>query len=116
MNTQDPAMGGGDNDMLFASLWKVNIEKCSLKEASMAAAKMFEKEVYPPKGVEIIGQWVTTQGRGITIFEAEDPEAVLMEGDVIELEKTGLFKYQETFPVMNMSDHIGGMLSHKKVL
>ncbi len=109
-------MGGGDKEVLFASLWQVNVEKHSPQEAAAIAAKAFEKGIYPPKGVEIVGQWLTTQGRGITIFKAEDPGAVLMEGDVFGIEKSGFFKHQETFPVMNMAEHIGGILSHKKAL
>jgi hypothetical protein len=85
-------MGGGDTEMLYASLWQVNLEKYGLHEASVIAAKLFEKGVYPPAGVEIIGQWVTTQGRGITIFKCEDPLAVLTEGNVFELEKPGYWK------------------------
>ena len=102
--------------MLYASLWQVNKDRHSLHEAGGIAAKAFEKGVYPPKGVEIIGQWVTTQGRGITIFKAEDPVAVLEEGNVFEYEKPGFFKYQEIFPVMNLAEGIASMLSYKKVL
>jgi len=102
--------------MLYASLWQVNNDKYSLHESAVIAAKLFEKGAYPPPGVEIIGQWVTTQGRGITIFKCEDPLAVLTEGNVFELEKPGYWKYQETFPVMNLAEGIGATLPYKKVL
>jgi len=109
-------MGGGDTEMLYASFWQANYEKYPVHECAVICAKMVEKGVYPPPGVEIIGQWLSTGGRGVTIFKAKDQVAALNEYYVWELEKPGFFKHQETIVIDNLADGVGRTLAYKKVL
>jgi hypothetical protein len=58
--------------MLFVTHWK-----CAPENLKSVVARFKQTGGTPPKGVKMIGRWHdVTQGRGVTVAEADDAEAI----------------------------------------
>jgi len=93
--------------MLFLSYWELN-ENITPKDVAELAAKLMEKNLWPPEGTEILGFYTTTEVPiwGITIEEAKSVESILKGAAAWTNEKPGIFKVLRVSPAMSAEDAI----------
>ena len=92
--------------MLFLSYWELN-ENLSPKDVVKVGTGLLEKNLWPVKGVKMLG-WYVAAGEvptwGITIEEAKTVEQVMKGVAVWTNAKPGLFKVVKVSPAMTAEE------------
>jgi hypothetical protein len=91
--------------MLFLTYWEWS-EKMTIGERLQLAGKLVQQGSFPPEGVKIVGRYLTPDGWGITLIEAESAAAVnaaMMQWRALEGD---YFKVTRTAPAMPVEEAI----------
>jgi hypothetical protein len=93
--------------MIWVSFWTLN-PSLGPEKVAEATAKLFQKGLYPLKGVKILGQYICPGGRGVTITESEEAsgEGVFESWVMWIKEMPGLWTSFETFPALDVEKAI----------
>jgi hypothetical protein len=100
--------------MLFLTYWELN-EAMSFEQRQQIAKELTSSGLFPPEDVKIIRWDTTPDGWGMSLIEADEPEAVYRALNLWRAAGAGLFKQTRTAPAlpvqeaMNLAD---GMLQH----
>lgn len=99
--------------MIFINFWTLNPNLPPSKIAEVAA-KLMEKDLFPMKGVKMLGFYVCPGGRGITINEMEDSaaasETAFEDYAMWMKELPGLITSWETMPAVSAEKAISIVL------
>lgn len=92
---------------ISVTFWKLG-PSVSPEDAARVAVKLMEKRLFPPKGVEILGEYICPGGRGVTITESKSPEsAEAFKNWLVWLqEKKDFFECYEAHPAVSIQDAI----------
>jgi hypothetical protein len=93
----------GGEMMIIVTFWALNPNVQPSKVAEVAA-QLMQKGLWPPKSAKLLGWYVCTGGRGVTITEIEgaSPEEVDFENWVMWLkEYPGIFASFESYPALS---------------
>ncbi len=95
------------------AFWKLN-PKIRPEEVAKTAAKIMEKGLYPPEGVEILAWYICPGGEGVTITESKtiDP-AETFRNWMIWVEDKDFFEYYRIYPAISAADAIQMALRKK---
>ena len=100
--------------MLCITYWELN-EDADVGKIVALAAELTQKGVYPPKGVKVIGQYITAGNWGVTIYEAENEKAVFDEVNVWRVAYgPGVFKFLKQSVVASTADAIPWVFELRK--
>ncbi len=91
--------------MLFVAFWKIS-KDVTVQDTAKTGMKLLEKGMAPPKGVKLLRWLLLPGGRGVTIVEADNADALLMEWMVWINEYPGMFEYYEISPAVEATKAI----------
>jgi hypothetical protein len=97
------------------AFWKLN-PSISPDNLAKVAAKILEKGLYPPEGMEILGWYICPGGKGVTIIESKalDAAAAFKGWLVWVQEQTGFFESYEILPAVSAQEAIQMVLAKPK--
>jgi hypothetical protein len=95
--------------LLFVAIWSLDTSIPS-EDVAKAAARIIEKDSWPPEGSEIKDFLIFPGHRGITIMEASSEEAVWRSYLLWEKEIPGLFTEYEVHPAVSIETAIASVL------
>jgi hypothetical protein len=89
--------------MIWVSFWTLN-PNLGPEKIAEATAKLFQKGLYPLKGIKILGEYVCPGGRGVTISESEEAsgESAFESWVMWVKEIPGLWTSFETYPALDV--------------
>jgi hypothetical protein len=91
--------------MLFLTYWELN-ENMPAQERMQVAQKLLAKELFPPKGVEIVGWHETPDAWGILMMEAATAADAFAAIELWRAAGAGFFKMTKTAPAIPISEGI----------
>ena len=88
------------------TFWKIN-PKIRPADVAKVAAKIMEKGLYPPEGMEILAWYICPGGEGVTITESEtiDP-AEEFKNWMIWVKDEEFFEYYRTYSAISAAEAI----------
>jgi len=97
------------------TFWKLN-PSIGPENIAKVAAKIMEKGLFPPEGMEILGWYICPGGKGVTITESKtiDPAVAFKNWLVWVQEMTGFFEYYEVLPAVSAAEAIQMVLAKPK--
>lgn len=97
------------------TFWKIN-QSIGPENVAKVAAKIMEKGLFPPEGMEILGWYICPGGKGVTITESKtiDPAVAFKNWLVWVQEMTGFFEYYEVLPAVSAAEAIQMVLAKPK--
>ncbi|MDD1773228.1 MAG: DUF3303 domain-containing protein [Methanomassiliicoccales archaeon] len=97
------------------TFWKLNPD-ISPENITKVAAKIMEKGLFPPEGMEILGWYICPGGKGVTITESKtiDPAVAFKNWLVWVQEMTGFFECYEVLPAVSAQEAMQMVLEKKK--
>jgi len=97
----------------IVGFWKIS-SKISPAKTAEIAAKLLEKGLYPPEGMEIVEWLICPGGRGVIVAEVPDEMAALSSWLVWENAEPGYFEYIEMMPAVEAKDAISLVMKQSK--
>jgi hypothetical protein len=92
--------------MLCITYWELS-EDADFSKIGDIAAELNQKGIYPPKGINVIGQYMTAGNWGVTIYEAENEKAVYDEVNVWRVAfGPGFFKFLKQSVLFTTTDAV----------
>jgi hypothetical protein len=100
---------------ISVTFWKLN-QNVPPENLAKVAAKIMEKGLFPPEGMEILGWYICPGGRGVTISESKtiDPAVAFKNWLVWVQEMTGFFESYEILPAVSAQEAIQMVLAKPK--
>jgi hypothetical protein len=100
---------------ISVAFWKLN-QNVPPENLAKVAAKIMEKGLFPPEGMEILGWYICPGGRGVTISESKtiDPAVAFKNWLVWVQEMTGFFESYEILPAVSAQEAIQMVLAKPK--
>ena len=97
------------------TFWKLN-PNIGPENIAKVAAKIMEKGLFPPEGMEILGWYICPGGKGVTITESKtiDPAVAFKNWLVWVQEMTGFFESYEVLPAVSAQEAIQMVLAKSK--
>lgn len=97
------------------TFWKLN-PNIGPENIAKVAAKIMEKGLFPPEGMEILGWYICPGGKGVTITESKtiDPAVAFKNWLVWVQEMTGFFECYEVLPAVSAAEAIQMVLAKPK--
>jgi hypothetical protein len=100
---------------ISVAFWKLS-QSIAPENLAKVAAKLMEKGLYPPEGVEILGWYICPGGKGVTITESKtiDPAVAFKSWLVWVQEMTGFFESYEILPAVSAVEAVQMVLAKPK--
>jgi hypothetical protein len=96
---------GGCEGVKIVGFWKINTN-IEAKKLGEVAAKLLEKGVYPPEGMEIKEWLICPGGKGIIVAEVPDEKAAYESWAVWTAALPGYFEWLEMSPAVEAHEAI----------
>jgi len=100
---------------ISVTFWELNPD-IPPESIAKVAAKLMEKGLFPPEGMEVIGWYICPGGKGVTITESKtiDPAVAFRNWLIWVQEMTGFFKSYEILPAVSAAEAVQMVLTKPK--